>query len=141
MKKIILRNIIFLIIFLLDRFLKLFFYHAGRGFYFFKNKNIAFSLPFPKNILIILIIIILFFLFFYLLKSYQKKNTTLIFSLTLIILGTVSNLIDRLVFGFVIDYINISFFTVLNLADIMIASGVIILVFQNLFKDRRNNIN
>ena len=132
MKKIIFGNIIALIIFLLDRFLKSFFYHAGRGFYFFKNQNIAFGLPFPKNILIILIIVILFFLIFYLIKNYQKKNTTLIFSLTLIILGTVSNLADRLVFGFVIDYINIPFFTVLNLADIMIAGGFFY-AFKNFF--------
>ncbi len=141
MKKIIFGNAIAFIIFLLDRFLKSFFYHARRGFYFFKNQNIAFGLPFPKNILIISIIIILFFLFFYLVKSYQNKNITLIFSLTLIILGTASNLADRLVYGFVIDYINIPFFTVLNLADIMIALGMIMLVSRYLFKDRINNIN
>jgi len=127
MKKIIFINVIVLIIFFLDRFLKSFFHHAKRGFLFFKNFYLAFDLPLPKNILIILIIIIIFISFFFLIKSYQKKNIFLIFSLTLIILGAFSNLLDRLVYGYVIDYINIPFFTVFNLADTMIVGGIILI--------------
>ncbi len=138
MKKIIFWNIIALIFFSLDRFIKIK-CRASRGILFFKNYNLAFGFPFPipKNILIILMAAIIFILFFYLIKNYKKKDTALIIPLTFIIFGAISNLIDRLVYGYVIDYIDISFFTIFNLADIMIGGGVIMLVYKYaILKDR-----
>ena len=128
-KKVIFGNSVILIIFLLDRFIKLF-CRAMPDFLFFKNHYIAFGLPFPENILIILITVILFLLFIFLVKSYQKRDIFLILSLTFIILGAVSNLIDRLFYVYVIDYINIPFFTVFNLADTMIVMGIIMLIYE-----------
>ncbi|TSC96192.1 MAG: signal peptidase II [Parcubacteria group bacterium Athens1014_10] len=139
MKKIFFANLIPFVFFFFDRFLKIFFNHARRGF-LFKNPYLAFSLPFPKDILIILIIIIIFVLILFLIKSYQRRNVYQIFSLTLIILGAFSNLMDRLVYGYVIDYINVPFFTVFNLADAMIVVGIAVIVYKYLFKFRNNKI-
>jgi signal peptidase II len=92
----------------------------------FRNKNIAFSLPLPNVLAIIFIIIILIFLFYFLLKSYASGQVSLILAVSLVITGAVGNLIDRLTFGYVIDFINIFFLSVFNMADVLIVLGVIL---------------
>ncbi|MBD3359120.1 MAG: hypothetical protein GF365_00205 [Candidatus Buchananbacteria bacterium] len=114
-----------------------------QGFYFFSgllqidfftNPNIAFGLPLPQTLIIILVIFILICLsFFWYLSLFQQKIGQLI-ALSLIILGSLSNLLDRLIFGYVIDYINIFIWPVFNLADAMIVTGIIIYLILNFKK-------
>src|SRR3989344_6924131 len=137
-----------LFLFVLDRLAKLwfvknpdFFKEAVAGFLKFqleKNFGVAFGLPLNKTLTVILTVIIIIILISILLKLYYKKNVWLVFSLSLIILGAGSNLIDRLKYGFVVDYINVPFFTVFNLADVMISLGVILVISQELFSQTRH---
>ncbi len=53
------------------------------------------------------------------------------------ITGAISNIIDRLSYGYVIDYLSLRYFTVFNLADVMISSGAIILILKNLKKTNK----
>ncbi len=110
-----------------------------KWFYFdlYKNENIAFSLPLPKVILIPIIIIIISLLVYYLFTQIKKKFSITEISLIFIIIGAISNLIDRFQYGYVVDYINIWFWPVFNIADIMISGGTIILI-TILFKNRAN---
>ncbi len=98
-------------------------------FHFTPNPYIAFSLPLTGiglNIIIVIIILILVYYCFFLLKTGRgNEGIVLIF----IILGAISNLIDRLEFGYVVDYFDLKYFTVFNLADAMIVAGVIVLLF------------
>lgn len=90
-----------------------------------KNFGLAFSLPlggWPINLLIILAILILSAVLVY---QYKKNNQHRVGCLLLIILGAASNLLDRFKYGGVIDYLDLSFFTVFNLADCLIVAGVI----------------
>lgn len=91
---------------------------------FIKNYNIAFSLPLKGISLNIIIILIIFFLIRCLSSSLSKKETWNAIFLLAIILGALSNLADRLKYGFVIDYIDLRYFTVFNLADAMIVAGI-----------------
>ncbi|MCK4553620.1 signal peptidase II [Candidatus Parcubacteria bacterium] len=107
-------------------------------FNFASNYNIAFSLPLSGwwlNILIILIIIALIYNLLYLLlkQRYNQANLLLI-----IIFGAISNLFDRIKFGYVIDYFDLKYFTVFNLADVMIVGGVIGLGWL-MIRDNKNN--
>jgi signal peptidase II len=52
----------------------------------------------------------------------------------LVLGGTVGNLIDRLFFGHVVDFISFSFWPAFNLADSAITIGVIIIAVQALKK-------
>lgn len=64
----------------------------------------------------------------------KEKQKSLIFGLSLIMGGGVSNLIDRVAFGCVRDFINIGFWPSFNLADGAITLGVflsLLAVFQN----------
>jgi len=135
-------NFFALSIFIIDRIFKIFFiknpsqrlgsdfFYNVLSFHLEENQGIAFGILFNKTFLLILVILVIFILFGFLFKSYSKKNILEIFSLTLVIIGAISNLIDRLLFGFVIDYIDVSFFTVFNLADCMITFGVLILAYE-----------
>ncbi len=95
----------------------------------FKNYNIAFGLPAPQNLIIVFNIFILAGLVYYfLILNYRQGRVLLKISLLLIIVGGVSNLYDRLNYGFVADYINIFYFPVFNLADVMISLGAALIL-------------
>ncbi|MBU0461855.1 MAG: signal peptidase II [Nanoarchaeota archaeon] len=51
-------------------------------------------------------------------------------ALALVLGGTIGNIIDRLRFGFVVDYIHFPFWPVFNLADMALTVGVAILLMK-----------
>lgn len=142
-------NIIVFILFIADRILKYYFIENPAGlsggvfisgwldFQLEKNYGIAFGLPVGGWALMLVVIIIIFILVGYLIKSWQKNDSLMILALALIIGGAVSNLIDRLRFGFVIDYIDVPWFTIFNLADIMITVGVGLAIVKLWFKGEK----
>lgn len=91
----------------------------------YQNVNIAFGLKVPPSLLYILIAIILLLLIILLFKAYQKKDLWLVFWLSLVIVGALGNLVDRLTYGLVIDIIEIPFWSIFNLADSMVVIGII----------------
>ncbi len=129
-KKTIIFLLIIVFLFCLDRFLKNL---ALRGefnnfpifgnllkFNFASNYYIAFSLPLKGKILTIFIFFIIIFLLFYIIVLWQKKEYAISLFLFAISLGAISNLWDRIKFGYVIDYFNLKYFTVFNVADVLI---------------------
>lgn len=97
-------------------------------FSFTKNYYIAFSLPFFGVWLNTTIALIILALVYYLVTSWKKSDKIAIISLSAVILGAVSNFFDRLKYGYVIDYFDLKYFTVFNLADAMILSGAMLLL-------------
>ncbi len=98
-------------------------------FSFAENQGIAFSLLINQNFLVFLIGMILAGLVFYSRKLFLRQDFLNLSFVILIIFGALSNLYDRIIFGFVIDYLDLKYFTVFNLADVMIFFGVIFLVW------------
>ncbi|MDP2708796.1 MAG: signal peptidase II [bacterium] len=100
-----------------------------------KNYYIAFSLPLAGIWLNAVIgVIILCLIYYWLLIRWpgQKMNRL---CLSAVILGAGSNLFDRLAYGYVIDYFNLKYFTVFNLADALIVAGVAALIFLTYKKE------
>lgn len=127
-------------LFIFDRFTKVYILkNPSPNFWggFFEshiNTGVAFSLPISYLILYPLLIIILTLLF-YLWKKDFNRRSILIWPWALIIIGAISNFMDRIRYGGVIDFINIPYFTVLNLSDIYISIGIVwILWFSWFFK-------
>ena len=59
-----------------------------------------------------------------------KNNEKLMqFSIGLLLGGTIGNLIDRTLYGYVIDFIDFRFWPVFNIADSAVTISVIFLVF------------
>jgi|AntRauTorcE11897_2_1112592.scaffolds.fasta_scaffold09947_3 signal peptidase II len=104
-----------------------------------KNFNIAFSLPISGPILNMIIVIIILGLMFYLIHFIKHKySNLLILTLFALILGALSNALDRLIYGYVIDYLDVLNFTVLNIADILISISAFILILLNLSSSKEN---
>lgn len=102
------------------------------------NPGVAFSIPIGGLMIIILIcslILILIWEFYENLQKNKHINAGVIF---VIISGAASNLWDRFHYGYVIDYLDLRYFTVFNIADIMISVGVLILAI--LLMGKRNKI-
>lgn len=101
---------------------------------YIENKGAAFGL-FSGNLLflIILNIISIGFLTYFIFNKFNN-NRVVLFLLSLVIGGGIGNLIDRLIYGHVIDYIKFSFFEpVCNFADYCITLGIIGLIIYATF--------
>ena len=113
-------------------------------FSFAKNYNIAFSLPISEKIILPVIILAISILFFTIIRDiFKNKALTLESSLlTFILLGAISNMLDRIHYGFVIDYLSIQNFSIFNIADMMIALAslfyIILYYKMNKAKTRKN---
>lgn len=95
----------------------------------YQNGGLMFSLPLPWPwfmLLIISAIIIILIHFFF--AAWRAGQTKTALALLLIIAGAISNLADRLAYGFVIDYLEFFGRVFFNLADFTIAAGVLILI-------------
>ncbi len=97
----------------------------------FKNPKLFF-IPLNLNLLYFLIGVVAILLCFLFFKNWQKRDSLLITGFSLIILGGLSNLFDRIYFGYVIDWIRVFFLpiSIFNIADIMIIGGILCLIFR-----------
>ncbi|MDO5718551.1 MAG: signal peptidase II [Tissierellia bacterium] len=110
---------------LIDKFLEL---------AYVENRGAAFGILQGKSILFIIItLVVCFFIFSFFIKNYHTTGVVLKLSLVLMAAGAIGNLIDRIMRGFVVDFIFVRFwgyydFPVFNIADICVVVGSILLV-------------
>lgn len=112
-------------------------------FTYCENRGVAFSLG-NGNIpfFIILNIVIILIMIYYYEKNKKDANIIERIFYMLILAGGTSNLLDRIIRGFVIDFIDVNDlfrFAVFNVADIMIVIGVIGYGLCVLLKEIINN--
>lgn len=100
---------------------------------FYKNTGIAFGIPFPQELLHVVVFVILAALLYYFRKRIHEWH--ILISLALIFGGALSNLIDRITLGYVVDYVSVWIFPVFNLADAAIVVGVIVLGWFEIVKE------
>jgi len=98
------------------------------GFVF--NTGSAFGLFKEYSLFLLLFSFIALGFIIYLFIKYKKYR--LIFSLFLS--GIIGNLIDRLMFGYVRDFIDLRIWPVFNLADSYLVIGVVLFIYFEYFK-------
>ena len=94
------------------------------------NPGIAFSLPItglPLQIITALLIIGL--VIYYVKEEYPKKSIFLDVGYGLILAWAISHGYERIFIGYVIDFISIKYFAILNFADIFISIGACFIFF------------
>lgn len=120
-----------------DRWLKYlamekFFYYNQENFFivkpifsfaFFANDKMAFSLPLSPTVVIPLSIFAILILLFFIIKGIKDRKGTLLIGLWLILVGALSNLFDRLAYGYVVDFLRLWPISYFNLADLLILAG------------------
>ena len=88
------------------------------------NYGAAYGILQNKRILLLSISLLVLFIIFF---NFKKIATTSLakFALCFLLIGIIGNFIDRLLFGYVIDFININIVPVFNFADVFIDIGII----------------
>lgn len=105
------------------------------------NTGAAFSILTGKRILLILVsLIVIGILIYYIKKTKIEKKINKI-ALSLVIGGSIGNLIDRIIKGAVIDFLDFKIFgynyPIFNLADTFIVLGVFLLLIGMFRKEEK----
>ena len=105
---------------------------------FVKNYGAAFNIFSGNRIFLSFISIIFSIILIYLLLRKNTSKSLDLYSYSFILGGSIGNGMDRILNGFVIDFINLNFinFPVFNIADISINIGFIFLLYS-IFKNNR----
>ena len=105
---------------------------------FVKNYGAAFNIFNGSRIFLSIISIVFSLILIFLILRKNSSNYYELYSYSLLLAGTVGNGIDRIINGYVIDFINLNIinFPVFNIADISINVGFIILLIRTI-KDSR----
>lgn len=140
--------VIGLLILVLDQFLKWYsVYFTQRGGFFiwrffefglYKNEGIAFGIKIPQEIFYVLVAVIIFFIAEKFKREIKERNLVVITSLVLIGSGAISNLVDRIFRGYVVDYLHFFNLSALNLADVVIVIGIGLLILKELGLVKKN---
>lgn len=101
---------------------------------FCKNEGAAFSIFYGKTIFFIVVAAFAVYFLYKSIKNKQKLKKFDIICYSLLFGGIVGNLIDRLLYGYVIDYLDFELFNynfaIFNFADICIVLGALILILK-----------
>ena len=93
-------------------------HNTGAAFGMFRSR---------PQLFVIIAIFAIFFINFLLLRKSHVLSSAERLSLYLILAGTLGNLTDRLMFGYVVDFIDLRVWPVFNFADSFITIGAVIL--------------
>lgn len=108
-----------------------------------RNPGAAFSILEGKQLFLILFTAVVIVVMLYLMLSKRVKKPTYIWSMSLIVAGGIGNLIDRVIRGEVVDFIDVRIinFAVFNIADICAvlgALGLLLFVVADEIKEHKN---
>lgn len=93
-----------------------------------KNAGIAFGIPIQLVGIILMNVLLLILLLYFAEKELNLSSKLAQYLLVLVFAGGISNLIDRLYHGYVIDFISIWIWPTFNFADIYITIGILLLI-------------
>ncbi len=98
-------------------------HNTGIAFGLFRDKGVVFII-----IPIIAAILLIFNIYYY--KNHKILSRTYIVAFSLILGGAIGNLIDRIFFGYVIDFIDLRIWPVFNIADSAITIGALVILIK-----------
>jgi len=100
-------------------------------FDYVKNYGAAFNLLNGNRIFLSILSTSISIILLYFILNNKKKSNIDLLSYSFILGGTIGNGIDRIIKGYVIDFINLNFinFPVFNIADISINIGLLFIIY------------
>ena len=111
-------------------------------FTYVTNDGMAFGLSFPggKHVLLIMTILLTGFIVGFLWK--EKNGHPLIkYGLALILSGAIGNLIDRLLYGKVVDFLDLMIgnfhWYIFNIADSSVTIGMILFIIHSIYVEQK----
>ena len=101
------------------------------------NTGVAFGMLQGMNPVFIGLAVLVSFGIVYYYPKIEKKDWMIKLALMMELGGAVGNLVDRIKYGYVIDFISVGTFPVWNIADACITVGVIILLLGVWLQEKR----
>ncbi|MBU1126363.1 MAG: signal peptidase II [Patescibacteria group bacterium] len=92
-----------------------------------KNPGIAFDIPIPLSIVVTFSILVSIVLIRFTWKNWQN-NPNYSAAASMIVIGSLGNMFDRIINNFTTDYIILFGRSAINLSDILILTGAILLI-------------
>ena len=119
------------------------------GFFYFTyvtNDGMAFGLSFPGGKTILLIVtLILTGVIMWMLWKEKNSHNLIRYGLTLILAGAIGNMIDRILYGKVVDFLDImigSFnWYIFNVADSAVTSGMILFILHTIIVGEKKPVS
>lgn len=102
--------------------------NTGAAFGIFQNANIP---------LLVLSLLVVVAIFYYYLRVPQGDRLSLI-SMALMLGGALGNVVDRIAFGYVTDFVAVGSFPIFNVADAGICVGVALLILSLYLQERKS---
>ena len=99
-------------------------HNTGIAFGLFKNAGVVFI------VIPAIAVILLGYNIYYYKNNEEKLSRLYIVAFSLILGGAVGNLIDRILFGYVVDFIDFQVWPVFNIADSAITIGAVIIAIK-----------
>jgi len=106
------------------------------GFALTRNEGMLFSVQPPLAVVYGLTVGILALGIYLVVKEKLWQNHWHLFALALLFAGGIGNLIDRIQFGYVVDFIKVYWWPTFNIADSCIVAGVVLLAWGMLFREK-----
>ena len=114
-----------------------------KGFFsltYVRNTGAGFSILEGQQTFLIIITVAAILFFVYMLAKSKQNETLKVISLLLVISGALGNLIDRISYNYVIDFLDFVIFgwdyPVFNVADSFLTIGVILLIINVFLEDK-----
>ena len=101
-------------------------HNTGAAFGIFQNQNLFFII-----VAIIVITVIVLYV-----RTTPRLDALIAFSLALQLGGACGNLTDRLLVGYVTDFLHLKYFAISNVADVCISLGTVLLGYHLVFRAR-----
>ncbi|MBI4975542.1 signal peptidase II [Candidatus Peregrinibacteria bacterium] len=112
----------------LDQITKYLIFNGFINMEYSKNTGIAFGISMPFYLLSGINVFLLFLIVYLAYKELNLSKILSQISMGIILGGAIGNIIDRLRYGYVIDFISIWKYPSFNIADIGITAGIFIIV-------------
>ena len=100
------------------------------------NTGAAFSILEGKLVFFIVFTVLALVLVTYLWRHSVREQKLFRFSLVMLASGAVGNLIDRIFYGYVVDFMELWIIPIFNVADMLIVFSVILIVWNLLFSKK-----
>ena len=113
-------------------------------FTYVTNEGMAFGLTFPGGRLVLLSMVILLTGFIIGLLWKERNGHPLVkYGLALILSGALGNLLDRIMYGKVVDFLDFMIgdfhWYIFNIADTSVTIGMCLFIYHSIFLDKENS--
>ena len=113
-------------------------------FTYVTNEGMAFGLTFPGGRLVLLSMVILLTGFIIGLLWKERNGHPLVkYGLALILSGALGNLLDRIMYGKVVDFLDFMIgdfhWYIFNIADTSVTIGMFLFIYHSIFLDKENS--